>query len=216
MSTTPQRYNRPRMAEIIQLGDADDDAAGEDRARSEETAWLEQVRDRGDRGAFEALFARLTPRLVAWTRAQGCEPALAETVVQDVMLAAWTRAHRFDAARASARTWLYSLARNRMIDYFRSRGRRERAHDALAQDVSARAQDDDASTPDAAADAERERLLGFLEQLPPEQREVLLMVYIEGHSHRDIAAATGTPIGTVKSRARLAFRRLRSLMEDAA
>ncbi|MGE0484059.1 MAG: sigma-70 family RNA polymerase sigma factor [Gammaproteobacteria bacterium] len=186
------------------------DAAARERAR--ETAWLERVRDHGDRDAFEALFAAFTPRLTAWVVAQGLDAANAEAVVQDVMITAWTRARLFDASKASARTWMYTLARNRMIDHHRAGERRARAHDGYA--TLQPAEDEVGDTPEQGL--ARSRIADLLEQLPAEQRQVLLLVYVEGHSHREIAQELDLPIGTVKSRARLAFNRLRKLMEDPA
>lgn len=186
------------------------DSAARERAR--ETAWLERVRDHGDRDAYERLFAAFTPRLTAWIGAQGLDGASAEAVVQDVMITAWTRARLFDAAKASARTWMYTLARNRMIDHHRAGERRARAHDGYATLLLA--EDEAVDTPEQGLT--RARIAALLEQLPAEQRQVLLLVYVEGRSHREIAQELELPIGTVKSRARLAFNRLRKLLEDPA
>ncbi|MEQ8663614.1 MAG: sigma-70 family RNA polymerase sigma factor [Gammaproteobacteria bacterium] len=198
------------MPNIVNLGDAAPDAAAAERAA--ETRLLERVRDAGDRGAFERLFALFTPRLTAWITAQGCEPSTAESVVQDVMVTAWTRARLFDGSKASARTWMYTLARNRMIDHFRAGERRNRAHDGYAT-VEPMLRDEP-EPPER--DANRAQVAALLEELPPEQRRILLLVYVEGRSHREIAEMLGLPIGTVKSRTRLAFNRLRKLMEGDA
>ncbi|MGR8920402.1 MAG: RNA polymerase sigma factor [Gammaproteobacteria bacterium] len=198
-------------AKVVQLRqDAPADPAAAERAA--ETKLLERVRDEGDREAFSELFAAFTPRLTAWVANQGCDTGMAENVVQDVMITAWTRARLFDARKASARTWIYTLARNRMIDHHRSNSRRARAHDEFAS--LAPATETDKENPEHGVT--RDRLSKMLDQLPPEQRQILLLVYVEGHSHRDIANQLGLPVGTVKSRTRLAFQRLRKLMEQQA
>lgn len=197
------------MSNVVELpGEARDAAAAE---RAAETKLLERVRDRGDRAAFEKLFVIFTPRLVAWMRAQGTDVATAESVVQEVMITAWTRAGLFDAGKASARTWMYTLARNRLIDHHRAGARRARAHDDFA--ALAAAPGDTGDAPERAWNSNR--MADLLGELPAEQREILLLVYVEGHSHRAIAERLGLPIGTVKSRTRLAFNRLRKRLEEA-
>lgn len=198
------------MPNVVDLGTAVPDPAAAERAA--ETRLLERVRDAGDRAAFERLFALFTPRLTAWVTSQGCESSTAESVVQDVMVTAWTRAHLFDGGKASARTWLYTLARNRMIDHFRAGERRNRAHDGFATIEPVLRED--SAPPER--DANRAQVAALLEELPPEQRRILLLVYVEGRSHREIAEMLELPIGTVKSRTRLAFNRLRKLLEGNA
>lgn len=194
------------MTNVVNLPGSGADAASIERG--DETSLLERVRDDGDRDAFSALFSRFTPRLTSWVRGQGCEPSLAESIVQDVMITAWTRAHSFDSAKASARTWIYTLARNRMIDYHRSGSRRSRAHDefAIMAPTDSNAADEPERGVECAWAAE------LLAELPEEQRDIVLMVYVEGRTHREVADMLALPIGTVKSRTRLAFRRLRNIM----
>lgn len=209
MLTNTYTRTAAAMSNVVKLpGEALDAAAAE---RAAETRLLEQVRDGSDRTAFEKLFAIFTPRLLAWMRAQGTDIAAAESVVQEVMITAWTRAGLFDASKASARTWMYTLARNRLIDHHRASSRRTRAHDDFATLAPGPEETDD--------QPEREwnstRMADLLGELPAEQREILLLVYVEGHSHRAIAERLGLPIGTVKSRTRLAFNRLRKRLEEA-
>lgn len=186
--------------------------SGDDQARAEETRWLERVRDASDTSSFNALFERYTPRLTRWMRAQGCESTAAETIVQEVMVTVWTNARMFDSAKASARTWLYALARNRMIDHHRANTRRYKAHEALRWNAGEEASEEHL----AEGDVNRSRMAGLLEALPPEQREILLLAYVEGRSHREIARELELPVGTVKSRARLAFKKLRVMMGEPA
>ena len=195
---------------VVDLPSSTEAAAAEQRAS--ETRLLERVRDAGDREAFAALFETFASRLRAWVRGQGAAPEAAEGIVQEVMISAWTRAATFDARKASARTWLYALARNRMIDHHRSKERRMRLHD----DLKAAPQAITTAADTAEADVARAKVREFLSALPDEQRRIILMLYIEGCSHREVAKRLDLPIGTVKSRTRLAFSRMRKLMEGEA
>lgn len=162
-----------------------------------------------DREAFAALFDHYAPRLAAYLQRLGAEPALSEEVTQDTMLALWRKADQFDPAKSSVGTWLYRIARNRRIDLLRrSRGTTVDLEEA-AQPV------DEAPQPDEALDArEREGYVRrAMELLPAEQFSLLKLAFFEGHSHSEIASETGLPLGTVKSRIRLAFSRLRRSLE---
>lgn len=210
MLTLAHSDSHEPMSNVVPLPGKNADQRALERAA--ETRLLEQVRDHGDRVAFEELFTIFTPRLSAWISGQGCDPGAVDSVVQDVMIAAWTRAAQFDAAKASARTWIYTMARNRMIDQHRAGTRRRRAHDDFAMAVP--------QDTENAASVERglnsARMADLLEQLPEEQRLVLLLLYVEGRTHREIAEHLDVPVGTIKSRARLAFQRLRKLIGDEA
>jgi RNA polymerase sigma-70 factor, ECF subfamily len=166
-----------------------------------------------DREAFARLFDRYALRIKAFMLRGGAAEADAEEIAQDVMVSIWRRAGSFDRRRAAPATWIFAIARNRRIDLVR-RSRRP------APDP-----DDPLFQPDPANDAtaairmaERETLVREkLADLPPEQREALRMAFFDGMSHPEIAEAVGAPLGTVKSRIRLAMRRLRgALGEDLA
>jgi RNA polymerase sigma-70 factor, ECF subfamily len=175
-------------------------------ARKKETALLVRVRDESDEAAFEEFFSIFTPKLVAWAIGRGCSAAEADSVIQDVMLTAWTRSKSFDASKASARTWMYTLARNKMIDLYRSNKRRSSAYEEAA-DISNIL--DIAEPEQAQTDVVRSEIYEMLKQLPDEQSQSLYKVYFQGKSHREIAEELDIPIGTVKSRTRLAFQKLR-------
>ena len=166
-----------------------------------------------DRAAFVALFERYAGRVKAFAMRGGAGAADADEIAQDVMVAVWRNAASFDPARAGASTWIFAIARNRRIDHFRRAGR-------PAPDPA-----DPLFQPDPAPDgfaalsgAEREaRLRAGLEGLAPEQRRVLVAAFYEGLSHGEIAVREGLPLGTVKSRIRLAFRHLHAVLgEDLA
>lgn len=180
-------------------------------ARAEETRLLIDVRDNASTESFDKFFAIFTPKLVAWVTSRGCAMGEAESVVQDVMVAAWSRAKSFDSAKASARTWIYTLARNRMIDLYRSGTRRAAAHEEAGTLAETMQPVQDEPQKDLA----RDQVIDAVETLPAEQRDVIFKVYFEGRSHREIAEDLALPLGTVKSRARLGFQKLRKSFKDS-
>lgn len=185
-----------------------EDAAASER--EEENGWLIRVRDAADAEAYRRLFERLAPRLHGHLRRSGLPLADAENALQDVWLVVWRKAAQFDPALASARTWIFTLMRNRVIDMDRAARREARLTGLFA----ATAQDDVLEEPDLPAQIQGGRIARLLNRLPPEQREVLLQCYVEGRTQREIAEALSLPIGTIKSRARLAFERVKALMGE--
>lgn len=158
----------------------------------------------GDREAFSKLFRHFAPRLKAYVMRSGADAASAEEVAQEAMVQVWRRAATFDPARAAGTSWIFAIARNKRIDLIR----RERRPEIEVEDEGT------VPAADAEFDAEENRrALGrALENLPAEQSEILRKAYLEDKSHSDIAAETGLPLGTVKSRARLGLSRMRVLM----
>ena len=175
----------------------------------QETQLLLRVRDARDRAAFTELFSRFAGKLQGFLQRTGLNAEDAENILQDIMIAVWNKARLFDPAKASARTWIYSMARNRLIDMKRAEQREYAALERYAGETA----DDAVYEEDLLARAVGQNSVALLDQLPPEQARVVLMAYVEGKSHREISRELKLPIGTVKSRARLAFQRLRSLLE---
>lgn len=172
---------------------------------------VERVASHRDREAFEILFDHYVPRLAAYLCRLGAEAALAEEIAQDTMVALWRKADQFDPAKSSVGTWLYRIARNRRIDLLRRSRGREVDLEAAPAIV------DDAPRPDEAmAATQRESLVQrAMRALPAEQLALVRLAFYEGRSHSEIASETGLPLGTVKSRIRLAFGRLRRGLEAA-
>jgi RNA polymerase sigma-70 factor (ECF subfamily) len=165
---------------------------------------------REDRAAFAELFGRYAVRVKAFALRAGASVHDADELAQEVMVSVWRRASTFDPARAAASTWIYAIARNRRIDMFRRVNRPPPdPEDPLFQP------DPEPDGAAALSQIEREAMVREgLATLSPEQRVVLDLAFYEGLSHSDIAERLGVPLGTVKSRIRLAFRHLRGALGD--
>lgn len=172
---------------------------------------VQAIAERGDRAAFAALFRHFAPRVKTYAARLGLGAAEAEEVAQDTMLAVWRKAALFDPARAGASTWIFTIARNLLIDI----KRREKRAAAVDQDDPAFAPEPAPSPEGIALAGDGERLVRLaLEKLPPDQRTVIRMSYFSDKPQSEIAAALGIPLGTVKSRMRLATERLRALLDE--
>jgi RNA polymerase sigma factor (sigma-70 family) len=174
-------------------------------------ALLDRVAKQRDRAAFAELFSHFAPRVKAYLVRLGSGADVAEELAQEVMLTVWRRADSFDPARAGASTWIFAIARNRRIDALRRAPRRDFDPDDPDLAPSAPA------APDQSVDArDWERKLGAaLGDLPDEQAQMLRLAYYDDRSHSEIADALKVPLGTVKSRLRLAIGRLRAKFEDS-
>ena len=162
----------------------------------------------GDRDAFGILFRRFAPRLKSYMMRLGADSGTADELTQETMLIAWRRATTFDRRQSSVGTWLFTIARNKRIDAIR----RQRRPDFDPHDPALVPEPPEAAD-DALDAAEREaRVRAAMRMLPEEQVALLRLAFYDGLSHRDIADRTGLPLGTVKSRLRLAFGRMRRLV----
>jgi RNA polymerase sigma-70 factor (ECF subfamily) len=190
----------------------DDPGQTEAEQRGRLADLVEAIAARQDRAAFAALFAHYAPRLKGYLLRLGLGPAQAEDLAQEVMVTVWRKAGQFDRAQASVATWIYRIARNRRIDAFRREQRAVLDVDDPGLQPSAEI------APDAGLDAaEREaQVRTALAELPPEQVDLVRRAFYEGLSHRQIADVTGLALGTVKSRLRLAFQKLRIRLEGEA
>lgn len=163
-----------------------------------------------DKSAFIALFEEMAPKLKAYLMRTGSDAAAAEELVQDVMLTIWRKAETFDPRQANAATWIFTIARNRRIDRFRRENRPDLDPEEPMLLPSAPDQADDV----VSLSQDSERLAAALRTLPTEQAELLEKAFYEDKAHSAIAEETGLPLGTVKSRIRLALNRLRKNMLD--
>ena len=171
---------------------------------------MEAVAIHKDKAAYGELFAYYGPRVKAYLMRLGADNALAEELAQDVMVTVWRKADLFDRTQASVSTWLFRVARNKRIDAIRRTTKPELdPNDPLLLPSAPPAADQ------VITGAERDQLVrAAIVELPEEQRQLLQQAFYDGLSHREIAEQTGTPLGTVKSRLRLAFLKLRSKLDS--
>lgn len=178
-----------------------------DEAETDFAGLMARVRERQDRAAFSLLFRHFAPRVKGFLMKSGASPGLAEDVAQEVMAVLWQKAHLYDPARASVATWVFTIARNRRIDALRKARRPE------PEDLPwgpAPEPDQDAAM---ILQEETVQLGEALAKLPEKQRILVERAFWGDLSHSEIAAETGLPLGTIKSRIRLALDRLRRHMD---
>jgi RNA polymerase sigma-70 factor (ECF subfamily) len=158
-----------------------------------------------DKAAFAQVFQHYAPRVKSYLMRQGADDGQAEEVVQETMLAVWRKAGMFDPAKASAGTWIFTIARNLRIDAIRKNRRPEfdPSDPAFVPDPE--------QAPDQSlqADQMRARVREALGELSEDQATVVRLSFFEDKPHGEIAKQLALPLGTVKSRLRLAMRRIR-------
>ena len=170
---------------------------------------IEDIAAHKSKAAFKKLFEYFAPRLKGYLMRLGSSEAQAEELVQDVMLTVWRKAALFDRRKAAASTWLFTIARNRRIDILR----REK-YPELDPEDPALVPDEEVQPDDAVIMAERKaEVQSALATLPEEQVELVKLAFYKGWSHSEIAKETGLPLGTVKSRLRLSFTRLKEALD---
>jgi RNA polymerase sigma-70 factor (ECF subfamily) len=173
------------------------------------TDWVDvmiRIRDKRDEAAFVALFRHFAPRVKAFLMRSGTDAALAEECVQEVMATVWNKAGQFDPTRASVATWVFTIARNKKIDVLRKQRRPE------PEDLPWGPEQEPDQADVMAMQQDSERLAEAIRQLPEKQRNLIERAYFGDLTHSEIAAETGLPLGTIKSRIRLALERLRHAM----
>ena len=171
---------------------------------------IDAVALRRDREAFAQLFSHYAPRLKAWLIKSGAPPAAAEDFAQDAMLTVWRKADLFDARKARAATWIFTIARNRRLDMLRRDARPLPTPEIDLAETEVQQPDDILS---ASQDAERIR--DALSRLKPDQVEVLRLAFFLDSPHSEIARRLDLPLGTVKSRIRNAMSKLRLILEPS-
>jgi RNA polymerase sigma-70 factor (ECF subfamily) len=164
-----------------------------------------------DREAFAGLFGYFAPRVKSFLMSSGMSGPLAEEVTQEVMIAVWRKAAYFDPERAGVSTWVFSIARNQRIDRFR----RDRSPTAEQLLDPSEEPPPPRTAEEIAMSAEREsKVRQALAALPREQATIVQLSFFRDKPHAEIALELGIPLGTVKSRIRLALKRLQSLVSE--
>lgn len=200
------RYGPGRIPKAVLVRSARGDAVEQ---KIKDTDWAEKVAaiaTRQDRAAFAEVFRHFAPRVKAFLIKSGADETLAEECMQDVMTTLWRKSGLYDPGRASVSTWIFTIARNRRIDLVRKMARPE------PEDLpwGPEAEPDQADV--LALRQDTERLAGALKELPEKQRVLIERAYFGDMTHSEIAEETGLPLGTIKSRIRLALERLRHNM----
>ena len=173
-------------------------------------AAVQAVASARDRQAFQALFDHFAPRVKGYLMRLGAGNAVAEELAQEAMLAVWRKAALFDPAKASASTWIFTIARNLRIDVLRKERRPELdPNDPSLLPESEREADESIDWSQA-----EDRLRVALSELPREQAQIITLSFLAEKPHSMIATELGLPLGTVKSRIRLAMARLRLALGD--
>ncbi len=181
-----------------------------DRDHGDPAQWIADIAKRGDRAAFAALFGFYAPRIKGFLVRTGTAAEAAEEIAQETMLLVWRKAAMFDASRATVTTWIYTIARNLRIDRVRHEqgASAETIYDVLRAD-------DPARPDDTLASVQRDDYVrAAMKELPSEQMAVVQLSFFEDKAHGDIARMLGIPLGTVKSRLRLAMAKLRERLDE--
>ncbi len=204
----------PGMLPAVLTSYADGRTTGRKRLTGNEASkrmlWVThmvRIRDHKDRAAFAELFDHFAPRVKGFLMRSGADASLAEECTQDVMAALWQKSHQFDPARASVATWIFTIARNRKIDLLRRQRRPE------PEDLPWGPESEPEQADVIGLQQETEILGNALKALPAAQRDLIDKAYFGDLTHSEIAAQTGLPLGTIKSRIRLALERLRRSMK---
>jgi RNA polymerase sigma-70 factor (ECF subfamily) len=171
---------------------------------------IEAIAARQDRAAFADLFRHYAPRVKAFLMRGGSDAETAQEVAQEALILVWRKAASFDRARASAATWIYAIARNKRIDLARRAGRATIETEDWLTVFAAEEEDADKSILAGQTYSRVKELLG---SLSAEQLLVIRKAFFEDKTHTAIAEELGLPLGTVKSRIRLALGRLRDALE---
>ncbi len=170
---------------------------------------MRRVAANQDRAAFAELFEYFAPRIKSYLMKNGARPDQAEELAQETMISVWDRAETYNPDQARLSTWIFTIARNRRIDFLRKFAR------PMPDPTDPVFEPDQPAAPGKNLEAaqESERIANALKKLPAEQSELLYKSFFEDKTHGDIAAETSLPLGTVKSRIRLALDRLRKDMK---
>jgi len=178
----------------------------EEDARS----WMRAIARDRDPQAFERLYQYYAPRLKSYMVRQGADSASADDLAQEAMVQVWRKAEQYDPARAAPAAWIYRVARNLRIDKLR----RQKLHE-VELTIEAEKVDESSSGHEAATEQiDAQRLRNVVETLPEEQMEVVQLAFFEGLSHSEVGQRLSIPLGTVKSRLRLAFGKLRTAVGE--
>ncbi len=179
------------------------------RLQDEHAALLSAVAGQRDRSSYAKLFSYYAPRLKSFAMRGNLSAEAAEEVMQEAMVAVWRKADHFDQKKASPSTWIFTIVRNKRIDYLRRENRPDLTEDDFAHVETTAPGADNILVALQRSETVRDRM----KALPPEQLLVIQKAFFEDKSHSEVAEDLGLPLGTIKSRIRLALARLRGMIE---
>lgn len=219
ISGSPQERGRLRLVVVntdasLHLGDTDQnmaDALLEEYDIDDHAACLRAVGAHQDKRAFQSLFSYFGPRVKAYVMRLGCQPGQAEELTQETMIKVWRKASQFDADKSAPSTWIFRIARNQRIDAFR----RENRPELDPNDPSLIPEPEEAADSVIEQKQSEMQLLEAMKHLSEDQKAILKLSFFEDMSHGRIAEHLNIPLGTVKSRLRLALGKLRSTLDDS-
>tara|TARA_Y100000996_G_scaffold21720_1_gene15831 strand:- start:455 stop:1054 length:600 start_codon:yes stop_codon:yes gene_type:complete len=171
---------------------------------------LINIAESQDIASFKKIFDYFGPRLKSFLMKSGADEAVAEEIIQETMTIIWTKADYYDPKVASPSTWIYTIARNKKIDILRKSKRAilEDIETAVLPPIESKADEN------IEHDQKFEMVAKYLDDLPADQLDLLKMNFFEEKSHGEIAEITKIPLGTVKSRIRLALEKIRGKLEQ--
>jgi RNA polymerase sigma-70 factor (ECF subfamily) len=170
---------------------------------------MKDIADNQDKSSYASIFKHFAPRLKSYFVKAGASENQAEEVIQEVMIAVWTKAASYDKSKSSVTTWLYTIARNKRIDKIR----KEKRHYLLESDEGLEVPVPSSQEGEIMSWQLSNKIKAFLDILPKEQSMLLKLSYFYEKTHSDIAKDLSLPLGTVKSRIRLALSKMKNLVE---
>ena len=171
--------------------------------------YLRDIGENQDRIAFSNIFKHFAPRLKSFFVKLGCSEVQAEEIIQEVMIAVWTKSSTYDKSKSSVSTWIYTIAKNKRIDKIR----KETKHNTVESDESLEIPVSSVQEEQLLSSEVTKKIHHSLQFLPKEQAELLKLSYFYEKTHSDIAKDLSLPLGTVKSRIRLALSKMKNLVE---
>jgi RNA polymerase sigma-70 factor (ECF subfamily) len=182
------------------------------KTSNQEADWLQDVALKKDKTAFEKLYGQFAPRIKSYMMRHGAESGWADDLAQETMVQIWRKAGQYDPSKAVPAAWIFRIARNLQID----RIRRRKLHEVELTAEADRPDEGEAEHERLTERPDADKLREMVDTLPAEQMEVVHLAFFEGLSHAEVAERLSIPLGTVKSRLRLAFGKLRTAMGDEA
>ena len=173
------------------------------------TLCVELIGKNQDKLAFNSIFKYFAPRLKSFLVKAGSTDSQAEEVIQEVMIAVWTKSSTYDSSKSSVSTWIYTIARNKRIDKIR----KEKRHYLSESDEGLEIPVDSTQEKEIFTAQVSNSLKKYMSNLPEEQSKLLKLSYFYNKTHADISTELKIPLGTVKSRIRLALTKMRHLVE---